>query len=144
MEAHLEVNGPEVAADDTRTKVQDRIVEWIIGERGIVADAFRMEGYPLPWKPIKHSTELDKIRHGYNPWADQTRTGALQRAARNPGIFRGPGVVVFVVTGVGFAGFHQTGTRFMPARDPIPAPTEDDCADKAQELCQMILEAEGF
>jgi hypothetical protein len=89
---------------------------------------------------------LEKARLGYNPWQDQRRTGSLQSAAQSPTVGRGAGYISFIIYPgqSNYAAAHQYGTAHMPARSPLPAPTEEDCQTKAQELADELMRLEGF
>jgi phage gpG-like protein len=63
-----------------------RILAWIVGAGGVVEKNWARMGWPDSWPPLKPSTQKDKARHGYNPWADQKRTGKLLADAKAPGI----------------------------------------------------------
>lgn len=145
MDYGVELNKP-AAPVDVGTLLADAVQDWICGEAGIVAEAFKVNGYPWPWARLARSTELQKARMGFNPWQDQRRTGKLQHDAQHPTIARHPGSIVFIIYPGqnSYAGFHQYGTGRMPARPPLPCPTEADCAAKAQELGMLILKARGW
>ena len=143
MDARVEVSTPPIP-DTLASEIDAELVRWITGPEGIVATAFKIEGYPYKWKDIKPATAAWKAAHGYNPWADQTRTGALQAAARHAAVWRGPGRMLFTVTDSAIADYHQKGTSKMPARDPLPEPTEEDCREESEKIAAMILRAGGF
>ena len=146
MDIHVEGVPPPAPVDAINDMVADAIENWICGEDGIVAEAFKVNGYPYPWAQLKHRTELEKARLGYNPWQDQRRTGKLQSDAQHPTIARHPGSVVFIIyPGQNkYAAAHQYGTRYMPPRQPLPCPTESDCAKEAEKLGELLLKARGW
>jgi hypothetical protein len=146
MGYHTEVNAPSPPAAEIDQLIQDRLIAWMCEEGGLVSLTFSIMGYPNPWAALKPSTVRDKLSRGYNPFQDQRRTGKLQADAMNPTIGRGPGYVSFIIyTGQNnYAGFHQWGTGYMPPRPPLPTPTEEDCARKAEELGLALFRARGW
>ncbi len=118
MDAHLEVTTPETAEDFAQQLIEDEIVNWITGRDGVVAIAFSAHGYPNPWAALKPATIKDKVRKGYSPQADQTRTGKLQTDALNPAITREPGALTFTIpAGTNpYAAAHQYGSMGTQTR----------------------------
>jgi hypothetical protein len=60
------------------------VENWITGEDGLVQKNWDMGGWPQPWAALKPATIREKARLGFNPTADQTRSGKLELMARGP------------------------------------------------------------
>ena len=146
MDYHIEGLPAAPDVSSINQMLGDAIEAWICGPGGIVEEAFKVNGYPWPWARLARSTEMQKARLGFNPWQDQRRTGKLQFDAQHPTVGRGPGwIALLIYPGQNsYAGYHQYGTAHMPARPPLPTPTEADCAKKAEELGVLMLKARGW
>jgi phage gpG-like protein len=70
-----------------------------------------------PWAPLNPEYHAWKIAHGFDR-RTLRRTGALYRSwtSRPMGTERYGAQTARFGSNVSYAGFHQTGTRFMPAR----------------------------
>jgi len=84
---------------------------------------FATEGAYLgkPWKPTSPGYVQWKVRHGLDPQL-LVATGRLLRSltSRPMGVERYNAHSATFGSDVPYARFHQHGTRYMPARPPIP------------------------
>lgn len=82
-----------------------------------------IDPYGEPWEPLAQST-LDRGRSP-PPLTDTTemRTGISVRPSSGAG--------VQITIDAPYAGFHQTGTRFMPARKVLPEGSLPDTWERA-------------
>ncbi len=113
--------------------------------RGMIAEQFATEGAAggTPWTPLAAST-LRKSRHVRSGILNLT--GALRRSLTDPAA---PGHVeeigggqLLFGTDLAFAGFHQTGTRRMPAR-PILV-LSDDSTGRWLEMVRTQIEEKAL
>ncbi len=118
----------------------------ILGRGGVVEHNWISRGRPSTWAPLKKSTVKQKVRLGYKGVADNTRTGKLQRDARNPGyIHHGPRLTVFriPISQSSYAGFINNGTKKMVARRFYHIPLRDwKLLNDA--IADELLEEAGF
>jgi hypothetical protein len=153
--------------------VVGHIQNWVLGPDGLVQRNWDMGGWPKPWHALAPSTVADKMRKGFNPTADQTRSGKLELDARDPGIKTSNETELRLAIPSGqneYAAAHQygvskfksaphgkalkhkqsrdrfgrQGTSIMPARPPYQSPTPAECQKEAAALAHGILKEAGF
>jgi len=119
----------EQLRQDVHTTASGLAAKW----SELVQRAYLQGGYPIHWKPLARRTIRDKLSQGY-PLDPLIRTGKMQasnvfRVSRSTKM-----VTITAFNKRRYWKFHETGTRYMPARPQVnPALYEKEFAQYIEQ-----------